>query len=80
MGVTEQRQFEQVPAATGETTLTLMPIGNDPTQLTVAPWCFGSDEVTVVFEGRLLEEKTTDEPTMRDYPCSLDNAHRNATP
>jgi hypothetical protein len=67
MGVTEQRQFEQVPTATGETTLTLAPIGNDPTQLTVGPWCFGSSEVTVVFEGRLLEDKATDEATMRNY-------------
>lgn len=67
MGVTEERQFGQVPTATGETTLTLMPIEDDPTQLTLEPWCFGANEVTVVFEGRLLEEKATDEPTLRDY-------------
>jgi len=66
MGVTQPRQFEQVPAATGETTLTLTPIQNDPTQLSVEPWCFQSDEVTVTFEGRILNEKSDDEPTMRD--------------
>lgn len=67
MGVTQQRQFEQVPAETGETTLTLMPLNDDPTQLTVEPWCFEPDEVTVVFEGRKLEESATDEQAMRDY-------------
>lgn len=65
MGVTQQRQFEQVPSATGETTLTLLPIDDDPTQLWVEPWCFQSDEATVVFEGRILE-KANDEQTMRD--------------
>lgn len=67
MGVTQSRQFEQVPAATGETTLTLQPIAQDPTQLQVEPWCFRSDAVTVVFEGRILTQKASDEQTMRDY-------------
>lgn len=66
IGVTEQKQFEQVPLATGETTLTLLPINDDPTQLHLEPWCFQSDEVTVVFEGRMLKEKANDEQTMRD--------------
>jgi hypothetical protein len=66
MGVTGQQQFEQVPAAAGEITLTLMPINDDPTQLSVEPWCFQADEVTVVFEGRILTEKANDEQTMRD--------------
>lgn len=66
MGVTKQQQFEQVPTATGETTLTLMPINNDPTQLSVEPWCFQSEAVTVVFEGRILKEKARDEELMRE--------------
>jgi len=66
MGVTAQKQVEQVPSATGETTLTLMPINDDPTQLWVEPWCFQSDEVTVVFEGRVLTQKANDEQTMRE--------------
>ncbi|MBD2256075.1 DUF3891 family protein [Pseudanabaena sp. FACHB-2040] len=66
MGLTQQRQFEQVPTATGETTLTLMPIDHDLTRISVEPWCFQPREVTVVFEGRILEEKFTDELTMRD--------------
>lgn len=66
MGITHPRQFEQVPTATGETTLTLTPIQDDPTQLWVEPWCFQADEVTVTFEGRILTEKFNDEATMRD--------------
>lgn len=66
LGITKQHQIEQVPTAMGETTLTLMPICNDPTQLSVDPWCFQIDEVTVVFEGRILQEKAPDAQTMRD--------------
>lgn len=64
MGITEQRQFEQVPTATDETTLTLTPIADNPTQYSIEPWCFQIDAVTVVFEGRILKEKATDEQTM----------------
>lgn len=66
MGVTKQRQFEQVPSASGDISFTLTPIQNDPTQLQVEPWCFQSNQVTVVFEGRVLTEQSTDEQTMRD--------------
>jgi Protein of unknown function (DUF3891) len=66
LGVTGQRQIEQVPTAAEEITLTLMPIDHDPAQLSIEPWCFQSDKVTVVFEGRILNEKAPDEQTMRD--------------
>jgi len=66
MGVTKPRQLEQVPTATGETSLTLTPIAADPAQLTLEPWCFQADAVTVTFEGRILKEKSPDELTMRD--------------
>lgn len=66
MGVTKQQQFEQVPSATGETTLTLMSINDDLTQLWLEPWCFQANEVTVVFEGRILKEKANNLQTMRD--------------
>lgn len=67
MGVTDQRQFEQVPSADGDITLTLTPVQSDPTQLQVEPWCFQSDQVTVVFEGRILKQRAEDEQTMRDH-------------
>jgi hypothetical protein len=66
MGVTGKKQVELVPTATGETTLTLIPIANDPTRLSLEPWCFQVDEVTVVFEGRLLQEKSVDESSLHD--------------
>ena len=65
MGVTERRQFEQVPAATGETTITLVPWQNDPTQLQVEPWCFRTSSVSLLFEGRILQAPAPDEATMR---------------
>lgn len=66
MGITEPRQFEQVPTAAGETTVTLIPIANHSIQFAVAPWCFQTDKVEVVFEGRMLKEPAADEQTMRD--------------
>lgn len=66
MGITEPRQLEHVPTAAGETTLTLTQADHNPTQLLIEPWCFQPDEVTVVFEGRILNEKAADESAMRD--------------
>lgn len=65
MGITEKRQFEQVPTATGNATVTLVPLHNDPTQLQVEPWCFRSNSVSLLFEGRILRSPSPDEPTMR---------------
>ncbi|MBD1913704.1 DUF3891 family protein [Leptolyngbya sp. FACHB-16] len=66
MGVTQQQEFADVPIPMGRTVLTLAPMNGDPTQLQVEPWCFQTEQVTVVFEGRILGEKTPDEQTMRD--------------
>lgn len=66
MGVTKEKQFEQVPSVIGEATLVLTPIQNDPTRLSLKPWCFQTEEVTVVFEGQILKEKFQDERVMRD--------------
>lgn len=66
MGITRPRQIESVPMAGGEATLTLMPIKADPTRLWLEPWCFHTDAVTVVFEGRILKEKAINEQTMRE--------------
>lgn len=66
MGVTEHREIGDVPTVSGKTLLTLTAINGDPTQLQVEPWCFRQDQVTVVFEGRVLKEPSPDEQTMRD--------------
>lgn len=66
MGVIEQRQFDQVPAATTEVSLTLRSINQDPTQLSIEPWCFQADQVTVVFEGRILNQRASNQQAMHD--------------
>lgn len=66
MGLTEPRPIESVPTATDETTLTMRPIADQPSRFSLDPWCFQTDEVTVVFEGRWLTEPATNEQTMRD--------------
>lgn len=65
MGVTAPKEVDRVPAAEGELSLTLTPIDQDPTRLVVEPWCFQSEPVTVVFEGRVLEKRSTDECLMQ---------------
>ncbi len=65
MGLTQERQVEQVPTATGKTTLTLVPNNNNSTQVKVEPWCFQSSDLALVFEGRILRETAKDEQTMR---------------
>ncbi|HEY9881653.1 MAG TPA: DUF3891 family protein [Leptolyngbyaceae cyanobacterium] len=69
MGVTEERQFEQVPIADGETTLKLAPL-QDSSQLSVEPWCFQADQVTLIFEGRILKAPAQDQQAMRDQLTS----------
>jgi hypothetical protein len=64
-GLRHEQQFNQVPTASGETTLTLTPVDDDPMQVKVAPWPFQESEVTLVYEGRILREKFTDETVMR---------------
>lgn len=64
MGLHEPKQFEQVPTASGETALTLTPL--DDNLVEVSPWAFRCDRVTLVYEGRIITEKFTDETTMRD--------------
>lgn len=71
MGVTEQQQFEAVPIAAGNTTLTLTPINNDSTHLQVDPWCFQAPSVDLLFEGRILKEPALDETMMQQQ---LDSA------
>ncbi len=72
MGVHSPRQVEQVPTATGETNLVLAPIDADPTRITVAPWAFWSDSVTLVFEGRVLRQPFVSEEAMREVLRTAD--------
>lgn len=66
MGVHEPRRVEQVPTATGETNLVIKPIDGDPTRITLAPWAFRADSVTLVFEGRVVKQPCKSEEAMRE--------------
>lgn len=63
MKLREVRQFHQIPTASGEITLTLIP--EEKGIIKVSPWVFQQNEVTLIYEGRLLQEKFTDETVMR---------------
>lgn len=65
MGLRSEQQFNQVPTASGEATLTLSPVDDRPMQVKVAPWPFQQSEVTLVYEGRILRETFTNETAMR---------------
>lgn len=78
-GITQPQQVEQVPTATAETTLTLMPIDHDPTQISVDPWCFQPHEVTVVFEGRIFKEQAHSEQMMREQLATAPSVTLTAT-
>jgi Protein of unknown function (DUF3891) len=63
-GLHEPREYGNVPAADGSLTLTLAPIDGDPTHVTVDPWPFHPDSVTLTCEGRRLPQTFTDEAAM----------------
>jgi hypothetical protein len=60
------QSWQQVPTATGSTTLTLAAYADDPTTLKVTPWPFRRQQVTLVYEGRYLTETFSNETMMRE--------------
>ncbi len=70
-GLHAPRSFAGVPAADGDTTLTLTPLDGDPTTVMVDPWPFRPETVTLVCEGRRLPETFATEEVMR---AALDRA------
>ncbi|NHC35687.1 DUF3891 family protein [Scytonema millei] len=65
MGVQEERQFDGIPTALGETTLTLVPLDDKFEKVKVSPWAFDRDEVKLNYDGRVLRNRFTDETQMR---------------
>lgn len=65
MGLQEERQFHDIPSTSGETTLTLIPVDDNFDKIKVEPWAFERDEVKLNYDGRVLNEKFTDETQMR---------------
>jgi hypothetical protein len=64
-GRERMQPLQNVPTATGVTTLALQARDGDPTQIVVSPWPFRRDHVTLVYEGRYLNETFANEKTMR---------------
>lgn len=65
-GREQMQPLQNVPTATGSTTLTLTARDGDPAQLVVTPWPFCDERVTVVYEGRYLKETFASEEAMRE--------------
>ncbi|MFB2892833.1 DUF3891 family protein [Aerosakkonemataceae cyanobacterium BLCC-F50] len=65
-GFTGEKIVENVPTANGEITLTLKNKENHPLEISVSPWPFRKSQVNLVFEGRLLQQKFTDETVMQE--------------
>jgi Protein of unknown function (DUF3891) len=56
---------EGVPTADDETTISATPVDGDPGAYVIDPWPFRDGTVTLVYEGRRLEGRFTDEERMR---------------
>ncbi len=64
-GVRAPITIPAVPTANDETALTLVPLHDDPLNVTVDPWPFHADTVQLVCEGRRLPQTFADEAAMR---------------
>ena len=64
-GLEPRKLFSRVPTKSGETTLTVTRVEDDPTRGTVDPWPFHEEVVTLRCEGRRLPQTFADEEAMR---------------
>jgi hypothetical protein len=60
-----EHTHERVPIADGETTVTATPVDGDPIEYVIDPWPFRDETVTLIYEGRRLAGRFTEEETMR---------------
>jgi Protein of unknown function (DUF3891) len=65
-GLQPVKSFSHVPTKSGETTLTVTRVEDDPTRGTVDPWPFHQEAITLRCEGRRLPETFADEEAMRE--------------
>ncbi len=65
-GLHTEQTVAEVPAADGETILRLTPVGGNASHVSVEPWPFRQDVVTLVVEGRRLLSAFTTEGEMRE--------------
>lgn len=64
-GLEDKQQVQDVPIAAGKATLTLTPEAKNTAQVKVDPWPFQQPSVTLVYEGRRLQQTFTDEAAMQ---------------
>jgi hypothetical protein len=66
--LTPEMHLSEVPTLDGETTLklSLQEVEDNHYQITVFPWSFQHSEVELVYEGRLLQQRFSDEKAMRE--------------
>jgi Protein of unknown function (DUF3891) len=60
-----EHAHEGVPTTDGETTITVTPGDGDPSEYVIDPWPFRDETITLVYEGRRLAGRFTEEDTMR---------------
>lgn len=65
-GFIGEKLVENVPIADGEITLKLTSKKDHPLDIFVSPWPFRENQINLVFEGKLLQQKFTDETMMRE--------------
>jgi hypothetical protein len=61
---THPDRIEHVPFATGDDTLTIAPVSDDPDRFTIDPWPFAKSVVDLIFEGRVLSQRYTAESSL----------------
>ena len=64
-GMSGPDRIEQIPFATGNATLTLAPVSDNPFHFTLDPWPFAATEVCLIVEGRVLNRRFTDEAALK---------------
>jgi len=64
-GIEDKQQVPDVPIVAGKTTLTLTSVADNTSQVRVDPWPFQRPTVTLVYEGRRLQQTFTDEAAMQ---------------
>jgi len=65
-GLHAEQTIAEVPAAEGETILRLTPVGGNASHVSVEPWPFRQDVVTLAVEGRRLPSAFKTEGEMRE--------------
>ncbi|MEC4986154.1 MAG: DUF3891 family protein [Oscillatoria sp. PMC 1068.18] len=78
-GFVGEQKIQEVPSFQGETSIKLTKTETKPNEVKISPWCFQQSEISLVMEGKLLQEKFTDETAMREALKSAKSVTRQLT-